>query len=53
MTTIPKFTPKKPKKHARITTKSDKTTKHQMFRTQIYSCPENFTHPPDVKDVTF
>ena len=38
----PKFTPK-----------SDITTKHRMFRTQIYASPENFTHPPDVMDVTF
>ena len=24
-----------------------------MFRTKIYAGPENFTHPPDVMDVTF
>ena len=24
-----------------------------MFRTKIYASPENFTHPPDVMDVTF
>ena len=32
----------------RITKKGDGTTKHCMFRTQIYARPENFTHPTDV-----
>ena len=49
----PKFTPKRAKKPARIATKSYITTKHCMFRTKIYTSPENFTHPADVIDVTF
>ena len=44
---------KGPKKPARIETKSDIRTKHHMFRTKNYASPENFTHPPDVMDVTF
>ena len=44
---------KGPKKTARIATKSDITTIHCIFQTQIYASPENFTHPPDVMDVTF
>ena len=34
-------------------TKSNIATKHDVFRTKIYASPENFTHPPDVMDVTF
>ena len=37
----------------RIATKSEITITHLMFKNKNYAGPENFTHPPDVMDMTF